>query len=182
MGNIIRNVAMAGALMGAAAGCAETHGPGTLATPEGGCLPTESSVVLENAGEHFDYGIQDLSFGEEFGERGIHDTIRIQAVGVTATDTVTEVVFSGDQSFVISKVEGLPFDETMQGDAKGRDEFRVQMDELRDTEDDQVATLSFELREADLGVSVVVKPADDPSDGVTVSLSQNCEPQARVND
>ena len=183
MGNVIRNIAMAGALMGAAAGCAETHGPGTLATPERGCLPTESSVVLDTNGDHFDYGIQDVSFGDSEGPtRGIRDTLRVEAVGVTGTSSVTEVVFSGDHSFVISKVKGLPFDETMQGNRIARDEFRVQMDELRDAEDDKTHTLSFEVREADLGADVIVKPADDPSEGVTVSLSQDCGRQAPVND
>jgi hypothetical protein len=194
MGNVLRNVALAGALVagaGTMAGCAnpeldgvgrsDTYGPGSLLTVNGECDPTTTTVVLDENGDWKGYAVGDISVNNSlYGspEQNAQDELRIEAVGRVGTSDVTEVVFRNGRYHdgVIEVVDGLPFDETLEAG----DEYRVDVEDLAEG-DEGHRDLTFEIREGVYKAVITVEPVStDPIDGVEVTLAQDCKTYAPV--
>lgn len=193
MGNTLRNLAIAGGLLAGAATLnsslpegytgpkADTYGPGSMLATEAGCDPTTTVVVLDENGDRKAYAVDDLSVRNNVfnsPEQNIEDELLVTAVGRVGTSDITEVVFANGRNHdgVIEVVDGLPFDETLEAG----NEYRVDVEDLRDGEAGH-RDLTFEVREGVRKATLTVEPASqNPTDGVELTLVQDCGTYAPV--
>lgn len=192
-----RRVLTAGALVVlgglAAGGCAETSGPGSAWMRGSDCDPTTTTRVFDTAAGYTDqgfsidadsmfYGINDMSADASISDGGrIEDKLTITAVGVEGDPDVDEtivreLVFEGED-IVIEQVEPLPFDQTQEAD----EEYRVDVAELRARPAGH-RKFSFWLREGVSRVFLTVRPDQDPANGATLTIDNDCEPAPEVSD
>lgn len=159
--------AVAVAVLVGTSACSQTKGPGTVETPAGSCIPSESTFKVKE-GDSLNVAVADLSHDKKWSDRVYSEDY----MGVNVEDG--EVVFSDSNDTKYTEIkrigvkgDGLPYYTEWSTN-------RVDLSALEEGD-----PYRFAVREADKELKVEVTVEEDGQ--VELAFTQDCDTLPRVN-